>query len=103
MRKTFFAVLFFLVFQSSALADTEGMIFPYTAETADKKHVFVVVDPKCGLCWGDDRYKQSGMYLNDGSAVPLWTVDWRNYIFLPNGGRHVVRLGRWARYSAAYR
>src|SRR4051794_14359391 len=36
-------------------------------------------------CWQDQledgfgstaRYTRSGMYRNDGSGVPLWTVDW---------------------------
>lgn len=84
-------------------ADTESSPFPYQAVTADKKHVFVIVKSDCKLCWGSDKYKVSGMYLNDGSTDPLWTVDWQNYIFLPNGGKHVVRKGRWARYSATYR
>lgn len=75
---------------------------PYTAETADKKFIFVMVKPNCEYCWGSDKYKQSGMYLNDGSIKPLWTVDWHGRIFLPNDGHHVIRLGKLD-YTATYR
>ena len=50
----------------------------------------------------DDKYEKSGMYLNDGSTVPLWTVDWKQRVYLPNDGKHVVRHGR-LKYSATYR
>jgi hypothetical protein len=49
-----------------------------------------------------DKYKQSGMYLNDGSTTPFWTVDWKERTYLPNDGKHIIRLGR-LRYSATYR
>lgn len=103
MKKIAFTFLFFLVFTTKIFADTEAPTFPYTAETADKKYIFVILTPNCELCWGSDRYKQSGMYLNDGSTTPLWTVDWQNYVFLPSDGKHIVRKGKWTRYSATYR
>jgi hypothetical protein len=42
------------------------------------------------------------MYINDGSNVPLWSVDWAGGVNLPNGGDYVVRRGAWARYSGSY-
>ena len=101
--KTILAVLFFLAAPVIVFADTESSPFPYTVETADKKHIFVSVKPDCERCWGSDKYRQSGMYLNDGSTTPLWTVEWNNYIFLPNGGKYVVRKAKWADYTATYR
>ena len=39
-----------------------------------------------------DKWTVSGMYRNDGSTTPLWTVDWYAYeVDVPNGGEHVVR------------
>ena len=39
------------------------------------------------------RYTGSGMYRNDGSGVPLWTVDWYATRVDPSpDGVHVVRL-----------
>jgi hypothetical protein len=95
--KRLFPLLLILIAAGVALAD-----WPYTAETADRKYIFVMLKPNCEYCWGCDRYKQSGMYLNDGSTKPLWTVDWQGRIFLPNDGHHVIRLGKLD-YTATYR
>jgi hypothetical protein len=39
-------------------------------------------------------YPQSGLYRNDGSAAPLWTVDWYAFkVFVASDGVHLVRLG----------
>ena len=86
----------------SALADQEGIFPSFTAETADKKYIFVMLNSETPSGWGNDKFSQSGMYLNDGSSTPLWTVDWLNRVFLPADGEHVVRRGKWAGYSATY-
>src|SRR5262249_28255328 len=42
-------------------------------------------------------YTRSGMYRNDGSAEPLWTVDWYAHsVELTPDGVHLIRLGPWA-------
>lgn len=74
----------------------------YTAETSDKKHIFVMRRTGGEDYLVGDKYKWSGMYPNDGSTAPLWTVDWKNRVYLPNGGKHVVR-GGGNDYSATYR
>lgn len=39
-----------------------------------------------------DRWPRSGMYRNDGSTLPLWSVDWFAYsVDVPSDGDHVVR------------
>jgi hypothetical protein len=39
-----------------------------------------------------DKWTVSGMYRNDGSVTPLWTVDWYAYtVDVPAGGELVVR------------
>lgn len=38
-----------------------------------------------------DRYSKSGMYRNDGSRTPLWTVEWyADKVDVPSGGEHLV-------------
>lgn len=45
----------------------------------------------------EDRYPQSGLYQNDGSITPLWTVDWYAHGVLPcSDGKHLIRFGAWA-------
>jgi hypothetical protein len=39
-------------------------------------------------------YKQSGMYRNDGSTEPLWTVDWfAHYVETTSDGASLIRYG----------
>ncbi|HJZ56558.1 MAG TPA: hypothetical protein VKE74_16450, partial [Gemmataceae bacterium] len=46
-------------------------------------------------------YTQSGMYRNDGSTEPLWTVDWYAYgVHLTSDGVHLIRPGGWGRLRA---
>lgn len=41
-------------------------------------------------------YPQSGMYRNNGSNQPLWTVDWHSpHLELADDGIHVIRHGPW--------
>jgi len=82
------------------LADSEAGGHPYAVETADKKFVFVMVDScdREGQYYrGLPPYTKSGIYPNDGSTTPLWTVDWCGRVFLPPGCDHVVREGAWSR------
>ncbi len=104
MRKFIFTVLFFFNLSLIVFAQhpDSGWSYSYTAETADKKYIFVMRNPNGDDYLVGDKYKQSGMYLNDGSTTPLWTLNWRNSIYLPNDGKHIIRLGR-LNYSATYR
>lgn len=60
-----------------------------------------------GIAYGEDgkkqakliraKYRKSGMYSNDGSTKPLWTVDWYSHVVLvASDGIHLVRTGPWA-------
>jgi hypothetical protein len=43
------------------------------------------------------KYAQSGLYPNDGSTTPIWTVDWYAGVELLSDGVHLVRGGSlWA-------
>lgn len=40
-------------------------------------------------------YPASGLYPNDGSTTPLWTVEWEGSACPSRNGRHLVREGSW--------
>jgi hypothetical protein len=48
-----------------------------------------------------ERYSKSGMYRNDGSKQPLWTVDWWAGVTVPGDGIHVIRHGPWSQRHAS--
>lgn len=88
----------------TARADQEGRILPYQIESADGRFVFVMAKH----CWPRQQgaeeepigpYTKSGLYKNDGSTIPLWTVDWCGRVLLPSDGIHVIRSGPWASWG----
>jgi hypothetical protein len=102
--KAIIVLLVLAIFPGETLADQEGSGFSYRAHTADRRHVFVMLnreDPAAPED-KDEMFPLSGMYLNDGTASPLWTVEWGGSVYLPNGGEYIVKRGRWARYSGTY-
>jgi hypothetical protein len=85
----------------------DKMIGPhsYKQVTSDGKFVFVMLysrdvdHPEFSKEKNDSirdiraKYKNSGMYKNDGSDKPLWTVDWYGReVLVPSDGVHLVRL-----------
>lgn len=105
MKRIVLLILFLLV-SVSVFADQESSFPPYIAETADKKHIFAMLncdEKNYQNNFPESIYKQCGMYLNDGSNDPLWTVDWTGDIYLPNGGEFIVKRGKWARTSGSYK
>src|SRR5437868_1532003 len=79
MRRSAFALLAAAVLAPSASGYTEPPLGGYTKETPDKKFVFVM-RPATGDPNGPGtdpvarKYPQSGLYRNDGSVAPLWTL-----------------------------
>jgi tetratricopeptide (TPR) repeat protein len=98
LKQIFFTFCFIAMMAHSIRADHEDFISSYTMETADKKYLFVML--KAGTPskplgpFQDEKYPQSGLYLNDGSSTPLWTVDWCANVLLPADGIHLIRRGR---------
>lgn len=42
-------------------------------------------------------YKASGLYENNNSTKPIWTVDWYSFkVYLTSDGKYLVRTGPWA-------
>jgi len=98
MNRWLILVFLVLIFPFTARADQEGFT-SYKMVSADSKYVFVMLH---GKQRESDQYPQNGLYLNDGSKTPLWTVDWIAYVFLPSDGVHLVRSGGWAHQEDGY-
>ena len=83
-----------IIFCSSlAVADTPAPPRPYKKVVNNGRYVFVML-PQMGHHQG---YSESGLYRNDGSKTPLWTVYWYAFeIDAVSDGVHLVRLGPWA-------
>jgi hypothetical protein len=75
---------------------------PYRIVSADGKYVFVMLNMSNGRSYGNHGYPSNGLYLNDGSKTPLWTVDWIGRAYLPADGVHVVKHGGWSSQFAGY-
>ena len=92
----------------SSRADLEGILYSYKEESPDKRFVFVQFReehrerPSPEHLRLSKEYPKSGLYRNDGSTIPLWTVDWSGRdadgsVILSSDGIHMVREGPWAR------
>jgi hypothetical protein len=100
----------------SVCADKPGPPGTYKETSSDGRFVFVMVSPESldtELGWYNERfakkikeirtrYTKSGLYKNDGSNQPLWTVSWYcESVAVPSDGIHLVRFGDWPYYLHA--
>jgi len=100
-----------LVATSSALADSPSHPRSYKEVVPGGMYVFVMIAPGAVeddiRPWNEETaarireirlaYKRTGMYRNDGSAEPIWTVDWYAHgVDLTPDGIHLIRRGPWA-------
>lgn len=90
--------VFFLYAQASA--DSPAPPRDFKKVTENKEYVFVML---ASDEWAEHDaairsvYKQSGLYQNDGSSTPLWTVDWYAFeVFPSSDGEHLIQIGPWA-------
>jgi hypothetical protein len=96
---------------SPALADSEAPPLSYKQIAPGGKYVFVMISPvpleqeverrneemAAGIREIRRFYTRSGLYCNDGSLDPLWTVKWyANGIVVASDGIHLIRYGPWA-------
>jgi len=95
-----------------ALADTPTPASSYKLITPGDRFVFVMISPHpveqdTAGSRNDENaarireirrvFARSGMYRNDGSVEPLWSVDWYAMdVKLSSDGVHLVRQGPWA-------
>src|SRR5438309_502884 len=107
-------VLASVLLAASATADRMSPPFNYKRPTPDGRFVFVMISgwpaDRDGLRFKENlaaemrairaTYPRSGLYRNDGSTVPLWTVDWYAYdVDVASDGVHLVRHGPWTSSS----
>jgi hypothetical protein len=86
-------ILIFFCIQS-VHADIELPPESYKKITKNGEFVFVMLSPGIENCEG---YIQSGLYKNNGSKIPLWTVGWNaGDIEISSDGNHLIRKGFWA-------
>ncbi|HJZ56195.1 MAG TPA: hypothetical protein VKE74_14610 [Gemmataceae bacterium] len=98
-----------------AFADKSGPPTTYTKASADGQYIFVMISPNevdAELKLYNDEaakkvrairamYTRSGLYKNDGSKEPLWTVDWYAAgVLVPSDGVHLVRFQYMPFYKA---
>jgi hypothetical protein len=117
MRYVLPAVLFWLT-GTWVHADSIARPSSYREKSPDEKLVFVMIPPETtledeleryndgpGRARKDEirsirtKYTKSGLYRNDGSVEPLWTVDagwYRSSVFVPSDGIHLIASGGWA-------
>lgn len=87
-------------FYAQAFADSPLPPRDFKKVTESQEYVFVMLAPG-GVAEHDSEirrvYKQSGLYKNDGSNTPIWTVDWYAFeVFPSSDGEYLVRMGPWA-------
>jgi hypothetical protein len=92
---------------TTVFADSPAPIRDYSVETPNGEFLFVMLAKdiddsynQLGYVEEDETlrktYPESGMYRNDGSNTPLWTVDWNAFgVILSADGRYLVRWGPW--------
>lgn len=94
-------IVLFLALSIPAPADTPAPPRDYAKETENGQYIFVMLAPPERWVSKDAElrktYRTSGLYRNDGSTAPLWTVYWYSFSVYPSSdGRHIVRMGPWA-------
>ena len=86
-----------------AFADSIAPPKDYKVVTESSEFVFIMLVPEQSVRWATlnpdirNTYSESGLYRNDGSNTPLWTIDWYAYDVIPvSDGIHMIRPGPWA-------
>lgn len=90
----------------SVFADSPVHPFSYEVFSSNNKFVFAMIAPvsfeEDGEFENDEneakaknvrsRYTKSGLYINNGSTNPVWTVDWyAPIVYLAADGTHLIR------------
>lgn len=107
-RKLFLMIVgTLLLVQPSVLADSQVPPRSYTVLSPNGQYVFVMIAPlppeqdaanyrepyASRIREIRQTYSVSGLYPNDGSTTPLWTVDWYAWhVEISSDGVHLLRL-----------
>ena len=106
MRNALVVLVIALVAEPSiAFADDPAPMEPYKAVVGDNVFVMLPGGVMGPAGWRASQtlpteaggiYELSGLYRNDGSTIPLWTVDWyARETYLSNDGQFLVRVDSW--------
>lgn len=104
MKRLLVSVFSFLIFAlpDVAMADSPAPPRDYAQVTEGGEYVFVMLVPEDRLDFAEtdeairEEYSRSGLYRNDGSLDPIWTVDWHAFsVDVSSDGRHLTRWGPW--------
>ncbi len=110
------AILVALSSKTVARADKPAPPTTYKITSADDRFVFVMISPdslETEMSRWNEQFKdqikairtvytKSGLYRNDNSKQPQWTVDWyRHTVAVPSDGIHLVRFGGWPYFRDA--
>jgi hypothetical protein len=111
----YLAVLAILLNAAPGHGDSFARPSSFSTVSANGKYLFVMIAPVQPEKDGVDlraeyrqevrsiraKYLVSGLYRNDSSAAPLWTVDWYAHsVLVASDGIHLVRRGPWAENSS---
>src|SRR5687767_1053443 len=100
MNKPLFFCLTLITLPFAAFSDEESSPSEYTKVTSNKKYIFVMLRPleRRGETGLYKKYPKSGLYLNNRSTKPLWTVDWYAFdVKVSADGQYLIRYGPWPR------
>ena len=88
---------FFYIFANNEVfADEPSIPYSYQKIVGNDQYVFVMLteysDPL--ISSAGKQYFSSGLYTNDGSNVPIWTIDWyAPIVYVSSDGEHLARIG----------
>jgi hypothetical protein len=104
-------ILFLGIMRYIAFADEPLTPHSYKKMVSAEKYIFVMLRDRTYLSGKalekeelEMIYPHSGLYLNDGSTVPLWTIDWYAFpseVYLSSDGGYLVRMGPWPSLKGA--
>ena len=98
-------LLFMLFLYNTSLRADGFEVVEFSRTSVDEKYVFVAVAPKDSEMASMyitkpelDKYPETGLYRNDGSTTPLWTLETVSFsinVWIPADGVHFIAEGPW--------
>jgi hypothetical protein len=104
MKKLFISLLtiIFMLMPAVALADSEAAPHSYKELVPSNEFVFVMIYPNSEEVKTEDGkvYTKTGLYNNDNSIVPLWTIEgYSHKVYISLDGNYAAKLGPWPRLT----
>jgi hypothetical protein len=91
--------LLMVAFSGFAWADTEAPPTDYVQVSGNEQYIFVMLSGTNSPLNKPEirkKYQKSGLYRNNDSTTPLWTVDWYSFgVEVSSDGEHLIRSGPW--------